>query len=249
MQQDYLEIVERFSKKRDFAIVGKNVKRSGALDQVLGRAKYTADFFYDRMVHVRILRSHLPHALIKGIDFREALAAPGIVSILTADDIPGINDWGFTFPDQPLLAHDRVRFVGDGVAIVAAETPEQAADALKLVKVDYTSLPAVFDPIEALKPDSPKVHDKGNIMYQCRVRKGDVTEGFAKSDAIVENEYSTQRQEHGYLEPEAALGLPEPDGSVTIIVGTQSPFLVQMNVAKVLGVPLDHVRVIQAATG
>ena len=249
MQQDYLEIVESFSKKRDFQIVGKNVVRSGALDQVLGRAKYTGDHFYDRMLYLKILRSPHPHALIKGIETREALAVPGVVAILTAKDIPGINDWGFTFPDQPLLAQDKVRFVGDGVAIVAAETPEQATDAMKLVKVDYSPLPAVFDPQEALKSGAPKVHEKGNVMYECRVRKGDVVKGFEKADAIVENEYSTPRQEHGYLEPEAALGLPEPDGSVTVIVGTQSPFLVQMNVAKILGVPLDQVRVIQAATG
>jgi len=249
LQQDYLEIVESFSKRKKFDIVGKSIVRSGALDQVLGRAKYTGDYFYDRMLYVKILRSPHPHALIKGIETGEALASPGVVSILTAKDIPGINDWGFTFPDQPLLAHDKVRFVGDGVAIVAAETAEQASEALKLIKVDYTPLPAVFDPKEALKPNAPKVHEKGNIMYECRVRKGDVVKGFEKCDTIVENEYSTPRQEHGYLEPEAALGLPEPDGSVTVIVGTQSPFLVQMNVAKILGVPLDQVRVIQAATG
>jgi CO/xanthine dehydrogenase Mo-binding subunit len=253
LQPDYLEIVERFSKKREslgsLDVVGKSVKRAGALDVVLGRTKYTADYFYDSMLHVKVLRSPFPHAIIRGVETKEALAAPGVVAVLTAKDIPGINDWGFTFPDQPLLAQDKVRFIGDGVALVAAETPEQATEALKLVKVNYSPLPAVFEPREALKPNAPKVHEKGNIMYQCRVRKGDVVKGFEKSDAIVENEYSTPRQEHGYLEPEAALGLPEPDGSVTIIVGTQSPFLVQMNVAKILGVPLDQVRVIQAATG
>ena len=249
MQQDYLQIVESFLKKRKFDVVGKSVTRSGALDQVLGRAKYTGDYFYDRMLYVKLLRSPHPHALVQGIDAKEALASPGVVTVLTAKDIPGINDWGFTFPDQPLLAHDKVRFVGDGVAIVAAETPEQATEALKLIKVNYSPLPAVFDPRESLKPDTPKIHEKGNVMYQCRVRKGDVVKGFEKSDEIVENEYTTPRQEHGYLEPEAALGLPEPDGSVTVIVGTQSPFLVQMNVSKVLGVPLDQVRIIQAATG
>jgi CO/xanthine dehydrogenase Mo-binding subunit len=249
MQQDYLQIVESFLKKKNFDVVGKNVTRSGALDQVLGRAKYTGDYFYDRMLYVKLLRSPHPHALIQGINTEEALVAPGVVAVLTAKDIPGINDWGFTFPDQPLLAYDKVRFVGDGVAVVAAETPEQATEALKLIKVNYTPLPTVFDPREALKPNAPKIHEKGNIMYQCRVRKGDVAKGFEKSDEIVENEYTTPRQEHGYLEPEAALGLPEPDGSVTVIVGTQSPFLVQMNVSKVLGVPLDQVRIIQAATG
>jgi CO/xanthine dehydrogenase Mo-binding subunit len=249
LEQDYLKIVKMFSQKRDLTIVGKSVRRVGALEEVLGRTKYTADYFFDRMLHVKVLRSDRPHALIKNIDAEDAENAPGVVAVLTAKDVPGINDWGFTFPDQPLLAYDKVRFVGDGVAIVAAETPEQATEALKLIKVDYSPLPAVFDPKDALKPNAPKVHDKGNVMYQCRVHKGDVVNGFEKSDVVVENEYSTQRQEHAYIEPEAALGLAEPDGSITIIVGTQSPFLVQMNVAKILGVPLDQVRVIQAATG
>jgi CO/xanthine dehydrogenase Mo-binding subunit len=172
-----------------------------------------------------------------------------VVAVLTAKDIPGINDWGFTFADQPLLVGDKVRFVGDGIALIAAETPEQAEDAIKLVRVDYEPLPTVFDPREALKSDAPKVHEKGNVAFECRVRKGDVVEGFRQSDVVVENEYTTQRQEHAYLEPEAAIGVPEPDGSVTVIAGMQSPFLVQMNVSKVLGVRLDKVRVIQAATG
>src|SRR5208337_97812 len=194
-------------------------------------------------------RSTQSHAAIKRVDTREAERANGVVTVLTAKDIPGINDWGFTFADQPLLASDKVRFSGEGIALVAAETPEEAEEASKLIHVDYQPLPAVFDPRDALKADSPKVHEKGNVMFQCQVRKGDAAEGFLQSSVIVENQYTTQRQEHAYLEPEAAIGLPEPDGSVTVIAGMQSPFLVQMNVAKVLGVTLDKVRVIQAATG
>lgn len=249
MEQDYLKIVEEFSKKRDLTVVGKSVRRVGGLEEVLGRTKYTTDYFFDRMLHVKVLRSDRPHALIKNIETKDAENAPGVVAVLTAKDIPGINDWGFTFPDQPLLVQDKVRFVGDGIALVAAETPEQAENALKLVRVEYEPLPAVFDPREALKPGAPKVHEKGNVMFEARVRKGDVAEGFRQSDVIVENEYTTQRQEHAYLEPEAAIGVPEPDGSVTVIAGMQSPFLVQMNVSKVLGFSLNKVRVIQAATG
>lgn len=249
MEQDYLKIVEMFSKKRDLTVVGKSVRRVGGLEEVLGRTKYTTDYFFDRMLHVKVLRSDRPHALIKGVETREAESAPGVLAVLTAKDIPGINDWGFTFADQPLLVGEKVRFVGDGIALVAAETPEQAEDALRLVRVDYEPLPAVFDPREALKQGAPKVHEKGNVAFECRVRKGDAAEGFRNSDVIVENEYTTQRQEHAYLEPEAAIGVPEPDGSVTVIAGMQSPFLVQTNVSKVLGVSLDKVRVIQAATG
>ncbi|HXY82813.1 MAG TPA: xanthine dehydrogenase family protein molybdopterin-binding subunit [Candidatus Saccharimonadales bacterium] len=249
MEQDYLKIVEHFYEKRNLHVVGKSVRRVGAAEGVFGRTKYTADYFFDRMLHVKVFRGTEPHALIKNVDTREAQKAPGVAAVLTAKDILGINDWGFTFADQPLLASEKVRFVGEGVALVAAESPEQAEEAAKLIQVDYQPLPAVFDPRDALRPDSPKVHDKGNVMFQCQVRKGDVAEGFRKSSVIVENEYTTQRQEHAYLDPEAAIGLPEPDGSVTVIAGMQSPFLVQMNVAKILGVTLDKVRVIQSATG
>ncbi len=249
MEQDYLKIVEHFYEKRDLRVVGKSVRRVGAVEGVFGRTKYTTDYFFDRMLHVKVLRSTQSHAAIKRVDTRTAERANGVVTVLTAKDIPGINDWGFTFADQPLLASDKVRFSGEGIALVAAETPEAAGEAIKLIHVDYQPLPAVFDPRDALKPNSPKVHEKGNVMFQCQVRKGDAAEGFRRSSVIVENQYTTQRQEHAYLEPEAAIGLPEPDGSVTVIAGMQSPFLVQMNVAKVLGVTLDKVRVIQAATG
>jgi CO/xanthine dehydrogenase Mo-binding subunit len=249
LEQDYLKIVESFHEKRNLHVVGKSVRRVGAVEGVFGRTKYTADYFFDRMLYVKVFRGAQPHALIKSVDTREAEKARGVVAVLTAKDIPGINDWGFTFADQPLLASEKVRFVGEGIALVAAETPEEAEEAANLIRVDYQPLPAVFDPREALKQDSPKVHNKGNVMFQCQVRKGDVAEGFRKSSVIVENEYTTQRQEHAYLDPEAAIGLPEPDGSVTVIAGMQSPFLVQMNVAKILGVTLDKVRVIQSATG
>ena len=249
MEQDYLKIVEKFSSQRKLSVVGKSVRRVGGLEEVLGRTKYTTDYFFDRMVHVKVARSDRPHAIIKNVETREAANAPGVLAVFTAKDIPGINDWGFTFADQPLLVPDKARYQGDGIAIIAAETPEQAEDALKLVRVDYEQLPAVFDPREALKPDAPKVHENGNIAFECKVRKGDIDKGFNKCDTILENEYTTQRQEHAYIEPEAAIGVPEPDGSVTVIAGMQSPFLVQTNVSKVLGVSLDRVRVIQAATG
>ncbi len=245
---DHLRIVESLLEKEDFHIVGKNVTRVESLSHVLGRSKYTADYLYDKMLYVKVVRSKHPHALIKRIDTSKARNAPGVVAVLTAEDIPGINDWGYTFPDQPLLSYDKVRFLGDGVALVAAESIDQAESAVELVDVDYEPLQPIFSPLEALK-SQVKIHEKGNIAYQCRLRKGDVTKAFLDSDVVVENEYKTPQQEHAYMEPEAAIAIPEPDGSVTIIGSLQSPFTVQMNVAKILGYSLDKVRVIQAATG
>ena len=248
MTDEHLRIVESLSDKKDFNIVGKNVMRTESLSHVLGRSKYTADYVYDKMLYVKVVRSRYPHALIKKIDTSSAKKAPGVVAVLTANDIPGINDWGYTFPDQPLLAFEKVRFLGDGVALVAAENLDQAEAAVELVDVQYDPLPPIFSPLEAMK-SSTLIHDKGNIAFKCQLRKGDVVKGFAESNVIVENEYKTPQQEHAYLEPEAAIAIPEPDASVTIIGSMQSPFTVQMNVAKVLGYSLDRVRVIQAATG
>ena len=245
---DHLKIIESLFEKKDFHIIGKNVMRVESLSHVLGKSKYTADYLFDKMLYIKVVRSKYPHALIKKIDTSKAKSAPGVVAVVTAEDIPGINDWGYTFPDQPLLAHDKVRFLGDGVALVAAESMDEAEAAVELVNVDYDPLPPVFSPVEALK-SAVKIHEKGNIAFQCRLRKGEVTKAFAESRVIVENDYKTRQQEHAYMEIEAAIAIPEPDDSVTIIGSMQSPFTVQMNVAKILGYSLDKVRVIQAATG
>ena len=248
MTDENLEIVKSFFSRKDFYIIGKNVTKVDALNHVLGRSKYTADYVYDRMLHVKVVRSRYPHAIVKSIDTSKALQTPGVIAVLTAMDIPGINDWGYTLPDQPLLAFEKIRFLGDGVALVAAETLDQAEDAVGLVHVQYDPLPPIFSPTEAMKSEV-LIHEKGNIAFKCRLRKGDVAKGFAESDVTVENEYRTRQQEHAYIEPEAAIAVPESDGSLTIIGSMQSPFTVQMNVAKILGYSLDKVRVIQAATG
>jgi len=248
MNSEHLTVVKSYFDRKDFYVVGKNITRVDSLSHVLGRSKYTADYMYDKMLYVKVVRSKYPHAMIKKIDTSKAKIAPGVISVLTAQDIPGINDWGYTFPDQPLLAFDKVRFLGDGVALVAAETLDQAEAAVELVEVEYDPLPPIFSPLEAMK-SNVLIHEKGNIAFQCQLRKGDVVKGFAESDVTVENEYKTRQQEHAYLEPEAGIAIPEPDGSVTVIGSMQSPFTVQMNVAKVLGYSLDKVRVIQAATG
>ena len=248
MTDEHLRILQSYFDKKDFQVIGKNVTRVESLSHVLGRSKYTADYMYDRMLYIKVVRSKHPHATVKKIDISKARSAQGVVAVLTAKDIPGINDWGYTFPDQPLLASEKVRFLGDGVALVAAETLDQAEAAAELVNVEYAPLPPIFSPLEAMK-SSVLIHNKGNIAFKCRLRKGDVAKGFAESDVTVENEYKTRQQEHAYIEPEAGIAIPEPDGSITIIGSMQSPFTVQLNVAKVLGFSLDKVRVIQAATG
>ena len=138
--------------------------RTDARSKVTGAKQYAADFAQDGFLHGKILRSPHPHALIKSLNCDKARALPGVVAVLTAKDVPGRNGFGAIIPDQPVICEDKVRFVGDGVALVAAETEKAAQEALSLIEVDYEPLPAVFDPRESLKTDAPKIHQKGNRL-------------------------------------------------------------------------------------
>jgi len=179
----------------------------------------------------------------------EARQYPGVVLVITAVDIPGINESTALLPDKPLLASEKVRFAGEPIAAIASHDQTIAEEAVDLVKIEYEDLPAVFSPVDALKTDAPKIHDNGNIAKHLKLRKGDVEEGFRQADYVVEGTYKTQFQEPVPLEPETGFVVPEPDGSVTCVGSMQSPFHVQTGVAKILSLRADQVRVIQAATG
>jgi len=249
MSEEAYRILERWLGAREFVIVGKSVERMDALEKVTGRAKYVEDYFFDGMAFSRLVKSTHPHAVLRGIDVSEARRVPGFLSLVTAEDVPGVNQVGYAIPDQPLLAQRKVRFYGEPVALAVAETPEAAEESRDLVRVEYGVLPAVFDPIEALTSRVLVHEERGsNVALETRVHKGDVGEGFSRSDVIVENTYRTGYQDHAYLETEAAIALPEPDG-VTVIASIQYPHLVQTVVSRVLGMRLGQVRVVQACVG
>ena len=156
------------------SLAGQSAVRTDARKKVTGTQLYGADYAPEGFLHGKILRSPHPHALIKSINGDKARALPGVVAVLTAKDVPGRNGFGAIIPDQPVICEDKVRFVGDGVALVAAETEKAAQEALGLIEVAYEPLPAVFDPREALKEDAPKIHAKGNLLSYNKLRKGDV---------------------------------------------------------------------------
>src|SRR4030042_5780041 len=172
--------------KEQFSCVGYPVPRIDALDKVLGRAVYSEDISFPDMLYGRVLRAGIPHAIIEEIDTREAKAIDGVVSVLTAKDIPGVNRYGIAFQDQYALAEDRVRYIGDPVALVAAETDEIARDAIKAVRVRYRKLPVITNPHEALAEGAPKIHEKGNLLLHHKVRKGNVGLGFSQANGVVE---------------------------------------------------------------
>ncbi len=174
---------------------------------------------------------------------------PGVKAILTAKDIPGKNVFGIAIPDQQVLAEHKVRFIGEPVAIVAAEDPFSAEEATRKIHVEYEPLPAVFTPVEALKPDAVKVHEKGNILYHTKVRKGNIQRGFDEAAIIVENVYKTSGQDHAPIEPEAGFAWIDANGILNIFSSTQYAFRDRRQVAIVLNLPMNRVRVANMTMG
>ena len=229
--------------------VGKPVIRKDATAKVLGEAVYTGDIKLPGLLHGKALRSSYPHALIKNINTEKAKAVSGVHAVLTAKDIPGINAFGLAIADQPVLADKKVRMMGDAVALVAAETEEIALETLDKIKVDYEPLPAYFTVDDALREDAIPIHEKGNLLQHTRVRKGNVEEGFAQSDVIIENTYQTQRVDHAYIEPETSIAFLDQEGILTVWTSTQYPFRDRRQIAPVVDLPMNRVRVIQMVTG
>ena len=232
-----------------FSVIGKSKSRIDAHDKVTGHLKYIGDIEYAQTLHGAVLRSPHPHALIKQIDVSRAEALPGVMAVITAKDVPGRNGFGAILPDQPVVCGDKVRYVGDGVALVAAVDEKTAIKALELIKVDYEPLPALFSPIEALAGGAPKIHDSGNLITTSRVVKGDTAAGFKDADVVLERTYKVPFLEHAYLEPDATIAVPSADGSITVYGPMQAPFTTRRNVAPVLGIPINRVRCVVTQPG
>jgi len=250
---EYVQIVEEvFHKKpKEYLVIGKTVKKYNSLELALGKPVYLADYInrFKELLWLKTVRSPYAHAKIKRIDFSEALKLKGVVGVVTADDVPGSKNIGYVLPDQPVLAYDKVRYHGEGIAIIAAVEKEIAEEAVSLVKVEYEPLPVLLDPLKALKPDAPKIHDKGNILTRFKIRRGNIEEGFSKADAVVEGEYRVNQQEHAYIETEGVIAIPEPDGTITLIINTQCPFDVRRDVSRATGLSFNKIRVIVPMIG
>jgi selenium-dependent xanthine dehydrogenase len=235
--------------KTPLKVIGRPLPRPDVIEKVTGAAKYADDYVFPGMLHARTLRAQHPHALIKRIDTSAAKALPGVRAVLTAADVPGQPNHGLVVADWPALCGEKVRYVGDAVAIVAADTREIATQALDLIAVEYEPLPVVSDPVTARQPDAPRVHAGGNLLKHIKVRKGDVEQGFAEAEVVLEREFRTPFTEHAFLEPECAIGVPEPDGRLTVYVGSQIPYQDRSQIAACLGVPEAQVRVVGTLIG
>jgi xanthine dehydrogenase molybdenum-binding subunit len=225
------------------AAVGRPVPRPDARAKVTGQATFAADLYFEGMLHARVLRSKYPHARLLRVDTSRAKALPGVVAVLTAEDVPGAKNHGLVRPDWPVLAYDKVRYVGDAIALIATETEEIAEQALELIEVDYEPLPVVTSPQQALAAAAPLVHDSGNLLKHIQVRRGEAEKGFAEADVIVEREYRTPRQEHAFMEPEAGVATVDEEGKIIVYVGSQIPFDDRRQIAASLAIPEEKVRV------
>jgi len=232
-------------------IIGRRVRKTGAADQVTGRAQYTDDLRFPGMLHAKIVRSPHPHARIKAIRAERALALEGVHAVVTGKDMPvlyGIIPWT---QDEYPLALEKALYIGDGVAAVAATSEHIAAKAAKLIEIDWEVLPYALEPEDALKPEAILLHSNkaNNITKHVHLEFGDVDAALAESDVVAGGEYSFHGTTHGALEPHCAIGLWEPAGVLTVISSTQVPHYLHRELSRVLAVPYDRVRVIQPPVG
>jgi len=216
----------------------------------MGATRYPGDLVRSDMLHLKVVFAERPHARIYAIDTADALQHPGVVAVLTADDVPH-NAYGLIENDQPALCGDTVRFEGDKVALVVAETPHAAEQGAKLLQVQYQELPAVTDPRAAMLPDAPLVHEPhgSNVLLHVPLRKGDVERGFADADVVIEEEFSTGWQEHAFLQPEA--GIAYVDDQERVVIETAGQWLHEdrRQIAQLLQLPVEQIVVRYAAIG
>ncbi|HSF60130.1 MAG TPA: molybdopterin cofactor-binding domain-containing protein [Gaiellaceae bacterium] len=227
--------------------VGERDRRVDGAPKVTGSFTYGTDLAAERMLRGVTLRSPYPSARIRSLDLSRAIAAPGVAAVLTAADLPGKRTFGLEFSDQPVLADEVVRFEGDPVALVAAETLEQAQSALALIEVDYEPLSPVSDMEAALRPDSPRVHDFGNVLRHVHIVRGDPD--TADADVSVEGYYETPMQDQAALGLEGALAMPTEDGGVELRTMTQWLHVDLEQLAPCLDLPQEKVRIALAGVG
>jgi CO/xanthine dehydrogenase Mo-binding subunit len=232
----------------EFKWVGRPVVREDARGKATGATRYMTDLEFPGMLWGKIVRAGIPHARIKKIDTGEAEKMPGVVAVITHRDVPGVNGYGIAVPDQPVFCDRKVRYEGDPVAGIVAETRRAAAAAAEKIRIEFEELAAVFDPRDALAAGAPEVHDAGNLLLEARVTNGDPDRAFAEADIVVEREYFTPMQFPVFLEVEG--GVAEyKDGRLTMWVGSQYPTQDQRELSLVLGIPPEQIRIVSNPVG
>ena len=232
--------------------VGKNIYKVDALDKVTGKALYSDDIYFNDMLYVKIKRATHPHAYLRRIDIDKAKKLPGVVKIITAADIPGVKNFGLIIKDQPVLIGigQKMRYMGDALAIVIAESKEAASRAIGLIEVELEELEVISDPLRAMQDDAPLIHKDSNILATHYLEKGDIKKGLKEADVIVENEYKTSFLDQVPLQVEAGIGIFNPETEIiTLWAATQWLHDTQADMAQSLGLPKEKIRIIQPVIG
>lgn len=232
--------------------IGKDILKVDVQDKVTGKALYPDDIYFKDMLYLKIKRATHPHAYLRKLDLSKAEKLPGVVRIITAADIPQVKNFGLIIKDQPVLVGigQKMRYMGDALAIVIAESKEVASKAVKLIEVEVEELEVISDPLRAMDKDAPLIHKDGNILATHYLEKGDIKKGFAEADLIVEKEYRTSFLDHVPLQVEAGVGIYDQKNEVIKLwVATQWLHDTQADVAQSLGLPKEKIRIIQPAIG
>lgn len=248
----------------DRAVIGKKALKLDAYAKVTGEAKFATDIYLPKMLWAKVLRSPLPHARILSIDTRKAKRLSGVKAVISAEDIPDAK-YGALVLDMGIFARGKVRYIGEAVAAIAAVDEDIAAEALDLIQVEYEELPAVFDPVEAMQPQAPVIHEAlksyttlfertaramtGNVNYQADINMGDIEIGFSQSDMVFEDSYQTQKVHPAYLEPNSTVATFDSQGRLLIYNTTQRPHINQAILASLLGLPISKIRVLPCYVG
>ncbi|MCJ7435036.1 MAG: molybdopterin-dependent oxidoreductase [Anaerolineales bacterium] len=231
--------------------VGHSHLRPDAVEKVTGKAVYTDDLMFDGMLYAKARRAMIPHGFLKKLDISKAKALPGVMAVLTAEDIPGEHNHGLVIYDWPAIVGigERVRYVGDTIAIVAAETQGIAEQASALIEAEFDLQPVITNPVQARQEGQPQLHPNGNLLKHIKIRKGDMDAGFAEADVILEHTFHTPITDHAFLEPECSIAVSQPDGRMEIYVGSQIPYQDRTQVARVMGWPEERVRIVGQLMG
>ena len=231
--------------------IGKVVMRPDANEKVSGKAKFTDDYSFPGMLIGKTLRAGIPHALIKRLDISKASDLEGVRAVMTAKDILGRKNHGVVIQDWPVLVGvgEKVRYVGDAIAIVAALSEEIAARALELIEVEYEPLPIVTSAIEACKESAPLIHQEGNLLKHIEVSKGDIKKGFNEADVVFEDTYITPSYDHVFMEPECSIARIADNGQIEVYVGSQIPYADRSQISASLNIKDTEVRVIGTLIG
>ncbi|MCJ7696294.1 MAG: molybdopterin-dependent oxidoreductase, partial [Anaerolineaceae bacterium] len=232
-------------------IIGQTILRPDAIEKATGSARYSDDLSFDGMLFASVKRTDVPHAILRKLDVSEAKSIPGVVAVLTAMDIPGEQNHGLVISDWPsmIAIDEEIHYIGDALAIIAAESQEIANKAMDLIETEYEVLPVVTDPIQSFQLNAPVMHKGGNLLKHIKVRKGVVDQGFSEADIILEHTFNTPTMDHAFMEPECSIAVPTSDGRMEVYVGSQIPYADREQVARALNWPEERVRVLGQLMG